>query len=57
MMVGSVLANMIVTQRYKGMNPQKDMLILRNVVFWEDQMCEPEDSGCGKAELCLTEMV
>lgn len=55
MMVGSVLANMIVTQRYKGMNPQKDMLILRNVVFGEDQMCEPGDYGCGKAELCLTE--
>lgn len=39
------------------MNPQKDMLILRNDVFWEDLVCEPEDYACGKAELCLTEDV
>lgn len=31
------------------------MLILRNDVFWEDEVCEPEDNVCGKAELCLTE--
>lgn len=58
MMFSNVLASMTVTQRsyqrYEGMNPQKDMLILRNDVFWEDSMCEPEDYACGKAELCLT---
>lgn len=33
------------------------MLILKNYVFWEDLVHEPEDDACGKAELCLTERV